>query len=468
MTKYMQTDSRWGGLGYPKKPYYIRNCGCGEVSIANILVEFNANYTPANIQPYCKQFADPRGNGTYHSGIPKMLTHYGLTEVKEHATMKPLWDELAKGNRVAVYLMGSRRGGSKGVKWTSSGHFVCSTGYKYQNGKHYVYVKDSYSYSSLRNGWIAYEDNMRGDVLKVWSAKLPAPQPKGKLVVDGIGGIATVNRLQEFLGVPQTDGITIRKDLQKYVPALKAYDYGNGSPTVKAMQKWLGLSNPDGLWGANTSKGLQKKLGVTADGIAGANTFKALQKYLNEHDKAVYPATPTPKPTPVPTPTVSTNASKITAKAKDYAWAYGTAKKKYAYKTGSAKSSYKSALKKYLGKTAKISQSDCGYFVTTCVRASGVSSKFLALAGAKEPFPSVPSTMQIVHKGKKIPDGLLKAGDIIRYKKTNGHQHTLMYYGNGKIAEAGRKTWFPAIKKDTKKYNKSNVKLSTLQVIRAK
>ncbi len=301
-TKYMQTDSRWGSLGYPKKPYYLRNCGCGEVSIANMIIEMAqyANYTPATIQPYCKQYADPNGNGTYWSGIPAMMKHYGLTEVKEHATMSPLWNELAKGNRVAIYLMGSRKGGSKGVHWTSGGHFVCSTGYEYKNGKHYVYVKDSYSNSSLRNGWISYEENMRNDVLKVWSGKLnssaPAPTPSvpGKLTVDGIGGIKTVNRLQEFLGVKQTDGITIRKDLQKYVPSLKAYDYGNGSPTVKAMQKWLGLSNPDGLWGANTSKGLQKKVGVTADGIFGVNSMKALQKYLNEHDKAVYPtATPT-------------------------------------------------------------------------------------------------------------------------------------------------------------------------------
>ena len=48
-TKYLQTDSKWGGLGYPKKPYYIRNCGCGEVSIANIIIEMQkyANYTPA-------------------------------------------------------------------------------------------------------------------------------------------------------------------------------------------------------------------------------------------------------------------------------------------------------------------------------------------------------------------------------------------------------------------------------------
>lgn len=182
-TKYMQTDSRWGGLGYPKKPWYLRNCGCGEVSICNVIIEMEQykKYTPKTIQPYCKQFAAPNGDGTYWSGIPKMMRHYGLTEVKEHATMDKLWKELKKGGRVAIYLMGSRRGGSKKVHWTSSGHFVCSVGYKYEKGDHWVYMKDSYSNSSLRNGWISYEGNMKYDVLKVWSGKLnskaPAPKP---------------------------------------------------------------------------------------------------------------------------------------------------------------------------------------------------------------------------------------------------------------------------------------------------
>lgn len=193
-TKYMQTDPRWGGLGYPRKPWYLRNCGCGEVSICNCIIEMEQfkKYTPATIQPYCKQYAAPNGDGTYWSGIPAMMKHYGMTEVKEHATMAPLWKELAKGGRVAIYLMGSRRGGSKGVHWTSSGHFVCSTGYKVKNGKHYVYVKDSYSNSSLRNGWISYEDNMKFDVLKVWSGKLnskaptPKPTPKPTKTIDEV------------------------------------------------------------------------------------------------------------------------------------------------------------------------------------------------------------------------------------------------------------------------------------------
>ena len=302
-TNFKQYDTRWASLGYPKKPWYIKNCGCGEVSIANCIIEMDkyASQTPKTIQPYCVQYAAPNGNGTYFSGIPAMMKHYGMTEVKEHQTMPALFKELAKGNRVAILLMGNRKGGSKGVHWTSSAHFVAAVGYKKSGSKDMLYIKDCNSTSSLRNGWLAYTENLKGDVSRVWSGKLNGTLYKpttttttttttnGKLVVDGIGGIATVQRLQEFLGLPKTDGITIRKDLQKYVPALKAYDYGNGSPTVKAMQKWLGLSDPDGLWGSNTSKGLQKKLGVTQDGIAGTNTFKALQKYLNEHDKAVYP-----------------------------------------------------------------------------------------------------------------------------------------------------------------------------------
>ena len=118
-----------------------------------------------------------------------------------------------------------------------------------------------------------------------------------------------------------------------------------------------------------------------------------------------------------------------------------------------------------MGKEAKISRSDCGYFVNTCVRAAGLG-KFKALPGkSSQKYPKLPSTLHIVHKGK-IPSGLLQPGDIIRYRKKSG-QHTLMYFGDGKIAEANRKNCFPHISKDTKKYNADKVKKSTIQVIRA-
>jgi peptidoglycan hydrolase-like protein with peptidoglycan-binding domain len=274
------------------------------------------------------------------------------------------------------------------------------------------------------------------------------------LSADGKGGPKTVKAMQKYFGVAQ-DGVISgqNKALKKHYPALTAVKYGSGgSLTIKKMQKWLGIKQ-DGIIGEKTVKALQKKLGVKQDGVWGSATMKAWQKYLaaNVPDE----------------PAASTKGAKIASMASAYAWPYGTASSKYSYSKGSAEPAYKTALKKYMGKTAKISQSDCGYFVSTCVRAAGISSSFIALKGRKQSFPKVPGSMYIVHKGKKIPAGLLQPGDIIRYKKTSG-QHTLMYFGDGKIAEGQRESNFPAIKKDTKKYNKSNVKKSTIQVIRAK
>lgn len=296
-TNYKQYDTRWASLPYPKKPWVIKDCGCGEVSICNCIIEMNQyiNETPKTIQPYCKQFAAPNGDGTYFAGIPEMMKHYGMTEVKEHQTMKPLWDELAKGDRVAIYLMGSRNGGTKGVHWTSGGHFVCSTAYKYEGGKHWVYVKDSYSTSDWRNGWITYEDNMCGAVLRVWSGKLDM----SKLVVDGIGGKQTVTRLQQFLGVKEYGEFTVtEKNHKKHCPAFTAVEYGDSaSPTVEALQKWLGFSTCDGWFGEITAKNLQLKIGTpkdACDGIIGSKSMKRLQEYLNTHDKAVYPKKQSP------------------------------------------------------------------------------------------------------------------------------------------------------------------------------
>lgn len=182
--------------------------------------------------------------------------------------------------------------------------------------------------------------------------------------------------------------------------------------------------------------------------------------------KAPAPAKTTTKTTT--TPKTTTKADLIVAGARAYSWPYGTDEKKWAYKTGSAVSAYKTGLKEYMKKTTKIAQSDCGYFISTLIRRAGLSSSFVCLKSANAAFPAVPSTMKIVHQGKKIPSDTLQPGDVIRYKKTNGSQHAMVYLGSGKISEAGRKIRFPVIRKDTGKYNASNVKFSTLQVIRAK
>lgn len=299
------------------------------------------------------------------------------------------------------------------------------------------------------------------------------PVPAPKLVVDGKGGKATVSRMQEFFGT-SVDGIISGQDktkIAKHCPSLTAVKYDSyRSNCVKKLQAWLGVKQ-DGVIGVNTVKAWQKKIGVGQDGVFGKHSMKTWQKYLNDHDKPTPPTPPEPQgyQGEYPNITVTTDRGKdLVKKADAYCWPYGTDKKKYAYKTGSAKKAYKTDLKKYMKKTAKVSQSDCGYFVSTCVRACGISSNFLALPGSsKDKYPSVPSTMYIAFKGKAIPDGTLKAGDIIRYRKSSG-QHTLMFYAKGKIAEAQRSNNFPAIKKDTKKYNASSVKKSTIQVLRTK
>lgn len=263
----------------------------------------------------------------------------------------------------------------------------------------------------------------------VFRPHFPAAWKDGKLDVDGYFGYNSIAMLQKALGIKQ-DGIL-------------------GKGTVKALQKRAGVKQ-DGAFGPATAKAVQKMIGTTVDGDFGPKSVKALQEWINK----VTASTPSA-------------GDKIVAEAKKFCWPEGTAEKKWSYKTGSPLAVYKAALKKYMGATTKAALSDCGYFVTTCVRASGISKSFFCLKGNKDPFPAVPSTMKIVHKGAKIPSGLLKPGDIIRYKKDSGSQHALIYMGNGRIAEAGRDIRFPVIRKSTK-YNDNAVKHSTLQVIRAK
>lgn len=281
----------------------------------------------------------------------------------------------------------------------------------------------------------------------------------GKLTVDGAIGTKTVKRMQEFFGTMQDGIISGQKEsLYKYFPsveksAIKFCD--GGSMLVTKIQKWCGITE-DGIWGEGTSKALQKKLGVTQDGIFGTNSAKALQKYLNSNDKAVYPTYP--------------RAMKLVAEFKKYAWACGTASKTWDYATGYARDVYKEALKKYMGVTSKVSQSDCGYFLNVCVRDSGLAPSFKMLGAVKDAFPTVPSPFYVAFSGKAVPDGFLRPGDMVRYKKKSGSQHTYGIVDATHIAEAGRKTRFPIIREmaANSKCNASTTKLDTIQVIRVK
>ena len=300
-TNFKQYDTRWASLGYPKKPWYIKNCGCGEVSIANCIIEMEKykSQTPKTIQPYCVQYAAPNGNGTYFSGVPKMMEHYGLTEVKEHQTMNALWDEMSKGNRVAILLMGSRTGGTKQIHWTSSAHFVSAVAYKKSGDKHMLYITDSNSASASRNGWLSYSEYLQGDVSRVWSGKLngalygqkytPSTPYAGSLpsgtVKKGSKG-ANVKAVQTFLNWCMDSGLSV--------------DGNCGSHTYAAIKKWQNQ--------------YKSAYGLKADGVFGKGSIAAAKMIV-----AKYAPTPAPKPEPQPTPATPTIVDKLLAACKTQA-----------------------------------------------------------------------------------------------------------------------------------------------------
>lgn len=429
---YNQYDSRWGKKNYNGSSN-MASAGCGPTSCANILHNIDSSITPVTTMKYMQSHGYAiRNQGTAHAGIAACLKAYGAKNVSQpdvSRSMAKVWEVLSKGY-AAIFLMRYRKG-LRGPTWTTSGHYIAIVGYKYKNKKHYVKVEDCGGRG--HDGWYCYETQMRGWIPKAWTC---LAEPK------------------EITPVTKPAG-----NYNGPVPATTLRRGSKGTPVI-ALQKfltWYGLNlSADGDFGPATElavKRFQKTEDLKPDGVFGPLSRNKAKAYLVQEE----PAEPKPE----------TKADRIIAKIDEFAYPYGTSSSKYSYSKGKPKPEYKSALKKFMKRTAKISLSDCGYFVSTAVRASGVCGSFLALRGTKESFPKVPSEMEIVHKGKKIPDGFLKPGDIIRYKKKSS-QHTLFYYGNGRIAEAGRGHWFPAIKKDTKKYNGSSVKHSTLQVIRVK
>ena len=269
-----------------------------------------------------------------------------------------------------------------------------------------------------------------------------------KLTVDGDCGYNTIAGLQKALQI-----------LKYYNGSI---DGILGQGTVKALQRWAGTS-ADGAWGKGTSKAVQKKIGTTADGAFGKNSVIALQKWINNN---AFPSV-SGGTTTAPKPATTSNAQKLVNKATELAWPYGTVSSKWDYKKGAPTSKCKAAMKKH-GYTSKGKQSSCIYFMNTIVRETGINKSFCAGHGYKKPYPKTEAGFNTVLSGKAIPNGFLKAGDIVRYKKTSKDEHTLMYMGNGRICEARHYHRFGNIYKDEKRYNGSNVKKSTLQVLRAK
>ena len=277
---------------------------------------------------------------------------------------------------------------------------------------------------------------------------VPAGVKKKELETDGEFGPQTIYNLQLALGMKAT-GIFTKE-------------------TAKALQRKVGAT-PDAAIGPGTARKLQKFLGCKQDGEIGPSTTKELQKWINKvnYKSATKKPAETKPAAPAKKPAKVTNQQKLLAKMDELAWPYGTPKEKYDFKKGAPRSSCKKAMAKYGWADSRAEISDCGNFVSTGVRESGVSKTFKALHGVKTPFPKTEDGFDTVLSGKKVPDGFLKPADIIRYKKLNGKQHAMFYYGPGKVCEASHKNIFGVIRKDTKRYNTQSKK-STIQVLRVK
>lgn len=115
----------------------------------------------------------------------------------------------------------------------------------------------------------------------------PTPPPAASgLVVDGLWGRATTNRLQQVLGTV-ADGEIWGQYSKNKQPAFVdgwVYNYPNpkGSPVVSAFQGHLGVGQ-DGVWGADTTRALQSRYGLVVDGElwAPSPAVAELQRRLN-------------------------------------------------------------------------------------------------------------------------------------------------------------------------------------------
>lgn len=263
---YNQYDSPWGSKNYNGSST-MAGGGCGPTSCANILHNVDPTITPLTTMKYMQTHGDKDhkkfaiyGQGTAWNGITQCLKFYGAQKVATpdvSKSMTKVWEVLSKGH-VAIFLMRYSKG-LKGPTWTTSGHYIAITGYKYKNKKHYVRVQDSGG--RKHDGWYCYETQMRGWIYRAWTCIAKDIQviqkPTGYYALD----------------IPS--------------PTIK---YGDSGMEVKQLQKFLnwycrGQLVVDGKFFEKTEvllKQFQKTENLVDDGIFGKKSYKKAKAYFKK------------------------------------------------------------------------------------------------------------------------------------------------------------------------------------------
>lgn len=290
---YKQADSRWGKKNYNGSSS-MATAGCGPTSCAMIAYAVDGKTTPLDTMKYMQKHGYAvRNQGTKWAGIPACLKAFGVKDVQNVPNMAKCWELMKKGY-VGIFLF--RKGKRNGVTWTSSGHYIAVTDYKYQNGKHYVYTRDSGGRN--HTGWYAYETTMKGLIPEIWLGsvkKEPIKKPTGKY-----GG--TIPKPTLKVGSKGTAVGQLQKFLNWYHPEWKLkVDEDFGGATKSALQEF------------------QKTEGISTGGQYGKKSYEKAKAYSMppSKPKPVAPAPPV-KPAPKPSAPVRTKMNKIGHARKDY------------------------------------------------------------------------------------------------------------------------------------------------------
>lgn len=261
MTIYKQYDSRWGSKNYNGSSS-IATAACGPFSVANTIANPHGGTNkidPMDVVKFMQKnnYAVYK-NGTAQSGIPAALKEFGATGVKNinvDSSMVNVWSKMKDGYS-AVFLFGA--GSRGGICWTTSGHYVSVTDYKFKNNKHYLYTRDSGGRD--HDGWYCYETQMRGLIPKVWVGKVPILKPKAKSKYKGSFPV---------------------------LPERGYFKRGDDGAQVKLLQKFLNWAlgyslSVDGDLGAKTVRAVmafEREVGLEQDGAFGKKCLKAAKKF---------------------------------------------------------------------------------------------------------------------------------------------------------------------------------------------